>query len=186
MPSLAKLGFLSIILVALTAAAANPIQARPQSKNTPLAPVPPQILTAKTVFISNAGMDVNPAGTSSEYDGGANRFYNEFYAAMKSWGRFAPVPGPADADLVFEIRFTDPTGPVNSEGGKQGAPGAQKFRLVILDPKTHINLWALTEFVDAAILQGNRNKNFDKAMDALVSDAKILAAQPTATSPTAP
>jgi hypothetical protein len=177
MPSLVKFRFLSIIVVALTAAA-NPIQARPQSKNAPLAPVPPQILTAKTVFISNAGMDVNPAGTSSEYDGGANRFYNEFYAAMKSWGRFELVPAPADADLVFEIRFTDPTGPANSEGGKQGAPGAQKFRLEILDPKTHIKLWALTEFVEAALLQGNRNKNFDKAMDALVSDVKILAAQP--------
>jgi hypothetical protein len=80
----------------------------------------------------------------------------------------------------------DPTGPVNSEGGKQGPPGAQKFRLVILDPKTHIKLWALTEFVEAALLQGNRNKNFDKAMDALVSDVKILAAQTAAASPTAP
>jgi hypothetical protein len=176
MPSLAKSGLLLILVLALSAATATPIQARPQSKYGPSAPVPPLILNAKTVFLSNAGMDVNPAGTSSEYDGGATRFYNEFYAAMKSWGRFQLVPAPADADLIFEIRFTDPTGPGNSEGAKPGAPGAQKFRLVILDPKTHIKLWALTEFVEAAILQGNRNKNFEKAMDALVNDVKTLAA----------
>ena len=31
--------------------------------------------------------------------------YNEFYAAMKSWGRYELVSSPADADMVFEIRF---------------------------------------------------------------------------------
>jgi hypothetical protein len=96
---------------------------------------------------------------------------------MKAWGRFELVPGPADADLVFEIRFTDPTGPVNSEGVKQGSPGAPQFRLVIIDPKTHIKLWAVTEFLEAAILQGNRNKNFDQAMTRLVNDVKTVTTQ---------
>jgi hypothetical protein len=177
MPSLVKTGILSIALVTILATTSKTSLAGPQSKDAAAAPVPPQIFTAKKVFISNAGMDVNPFGTSSDYSGGTNRFYNDFYAAMKAWGRFELVPGPADADLVLEIRFTDPTGPVNSEGVKQGSPGAPQFRLVIIDPKTHIKLWAVTEFLEAAILQGNRNKNFDQAMTRLVNDVKTLTTQ---------
>ena len=40
--------------------------------------------------------------------GGSNEPYNRFYAAMKSWGRYELVASPADADWVFEIRFTAP------------------------------------------------------------------------------
>ena len=32
--------------------------------------------------------------------------YNRFSAAMKSWGRYELVASPAEAGLVFEIRFT--------------------------------------------------------------------------------
>ena len=40
------------------------------------------------------------------YSGGPDRAYNEFYAAMKTWGRYELVAAPRDADLVFEIRLT--------------------------------------------------------------------------------
>ena len=36
--------------------------------------------------------------------------YNEFYEHMKSWGKYQLVQAPADADLVFEIRFVTFTG----------------------------------------------------------------------------
>ena len=37
-----------------------------------------------------------------------NQPYNAFYAAMKEWGKYTLVVSPAEADLVFEIRFNAP------------------------------------------------------------------------------
>jgi hypothetical protein len=71
-----------------------------QSKQTPPAPIPPQILAAKRVFIGNAGGE-----DLSLYTGGPDRPYNQFYAAVKSSGRFELLSAPADADLLFEISF---------------------------------------------------------------------------------
>lgn len=46
------------------------------------APVPQQIVLAKTAFISNAGGGCEPFGKSL-YNGGPDRAYNELYAAME-------------------------------------------------------------------------------------------------------
>lgn len=63
-----------------------------QNKPTvaPDAPVPPQILVAKKVFIANAGGDQMTPDDPS-FSGGPDRAYNQFYAAIKSWGRFSIV-----------------------------------------------------------------------------------------------
>jgi hypothetical protein len=70
------------------------------------APIPEQILTAKKVFIANGGGDESRDEAVS-YSGGPDRAYNEFYAAMKTWGRYELIAAPGDAELVFEIRLTD-------------------------------------------------------------------------------
>jgi hypothetical protein len=67
------------------------------------APFPVQITRGKTVFISNAGGDTNDL-----YSGGPDRLYNQFYAAIQSWGRYQLVAGPGDADLVLAISFSNP------------------------------------------------------------------------------
>jgi len=46
----------------------------------PPAPLPAQIVNAKRIFISNAGDD----NRDGAYNGGTDRAYNQFYAAMKS------------------------------------------------------------------------------------------------------
>ena len=51
---------------------------------------------------------------------------------------------------------------------------------MIIDPKTHITLWNLTEYVRGALLLGNRDKNFDQAMNTVVARLKAL------TTPTRP
>jgi len=57
-------------------------------RHVPAAPVPVQILNAKKIFIANAGaVSSNYIVKNSQYSGGPNRAYNEFYAAMKNWGR---------------------------------------------------------------------------------------------------
>src|SRR5271170_621963 len=83
-----------------------------QSKPAPAppAPVPPQILAAKKAFIANAGGD-QMANNYPRFSGSPDRAYNEFYAAMKSWGRFEIVGSPAEADLLFEVRQSVSAGP---------------------------------------------------------------------------
>jgi hypothetical protein len=128
------------------------------------APRPAQILTGKRVFISNAGGEL-----SNWFTGGSDRLYNQFYAAMKDWGRYELVAAPADADLIFEIRVT---GAYLSE--REEIP---KFELAILDPKTHVILWGFAERLNLALLKGHRDENFDKGMNKLMGRVKQLVEQ---------
>jgi hypothetical protein len=73
----------------------------------PLAPVPSQLLTAKKVFVSNGGLD-GLAFEAFRKLGDVNQPYNALYAALNSWGKYTLVLAPAEADLVFEIRFNAP------------------------------------------------------------------------------
>jgi hypothetical protein len=138
-----------------------------QAQEFASAPVPAQLVTAGKIFISNAGGDIDPnTRRLGEFTGLPIRPYNEFYAAMKSWGRYQLVSTPADADLIFELSFSVSLG--------SGAADA-KFHLVILDPKTHVTLWAFTEYIENAILGSNREKHFEQGMESIVADAKSLA-----------
>ena len=161
-----KLGILCVALATVFALA--PALKAQQAKGTPTAPVPAQILTAKKVFISNAG---NLMGETYQP-------YDQFYVAMKSWGRYELVGAPADADLVFEIRFTA----LALEDNKEYAISPQ-LELAIVDVKTHFRLWTLTEDVDNARLESNRDKNFNHAMANLVEDVKKLALPPAPNAP---
>lgn len=167
---------LSIVIAIL----AGPIPApgaQPE-KNATVAPgpVPAEILTAKAAFISNAGADCNPAGAVG-FSGDADRAYDEFYAAMKAWGRYHLTAAPGDADLAPEISFACPPSGSNSVREVNGnADSDPRFRLAIVDIKTREVLWVLIEHVRPALLQGNRDKNFDDAMAKLVDDAKSLTA----------
>ena len=144
------------------------------------APLPRQIFTAHKVFVSNAGGD-----TLGDYSGGPDRAYNQFYGTLKEWGRYELVAAPADAELIFEVSFTTPTVGEDVSGGGAGHFSVSsrqvkdpQFRLTILDLKTHVLLWTFTEHVQPALLQGNRDKNFDQAMAALVNDVRNVAGQP--------
>jgi hypothetical protein len=162
---------LAISLIAVQVSAAK------DTKEVSPAPVPTQILTAKTVFIANAGGEENPS--DSQFSGGPDRAYNQFYAAIKSWGRFELVSSPANADLLFELRFTQPQVGDYQENVLHPAPDRDpQLRLVIRDSKTQALLWGFTEHAQWAVLQGNRDKNFDQAMDRLTGDIRNLVARP--------
>ncbi len=131
---------------------------------TATAPLPSQIFTAKKVFISNASADFD----STLWSGGPIRPYNEFYAAIRNWGKYELVSTPGEADMVLDIRL-------------EGTPFPYaQFRLVLLDPKTHIALWTLSESFVGTGLKNNREKKFDDTLDKLVGDLKALVAQPGA------
>jgi hypothetical protein len=137
-----------------------------------LAPVPSSLLNAKTVFISNAGAD---SGLFPHpFNGDPDRAYNEFYAAVMSWGRYQVVASPAQADLVFELQLTAPNGPSNANKSLGASDPLPMLRLVIYDRPTHYVLWALTESVLPATLQKSHDHNFDEAVSNLMLDAGRL------------
>ena len=142
-----------------------------QPKEAPPAPVPGQIPAAKKVFIANGGVD----GTALEVcrrAGEPDQPYNHLYAAMKNWGRYELLDSPADADLVFEIRFTAPS----VQCGTSTCYGPQ-LEVSILDTKTHFKLWTVTEPVEGAFRKATWLKNFNQAMTSLVDDMKHLDSQ---------
>ena len=82
---------------------------------------------------------------------------------MKSSRGYELVGSPAEADLLFEIRFTvipdrRPTGFWSSNG--TGDANDAVFRLEIRDPKMNALLRAYNEYMEWAILESNRNQEF--------------------------
>ena len=153
-----------------------------QTRQVASAPIPTQILAAKKVFMGNAGGD-QPFYEEPPFSGGPERAYNQFYAAMKTWGRYELVGAPGDADLLIEILFTVPQieqKVVRGEAVLVPIPYDPQFRVVIRDPKSSALLWAFTEHVQWAILQGNRDKNFDQAEARIVADVQGLTARSAA------
>jgi len=159
-----------IVAVALLLVSA--VQA--QVPSVPPAPVPSQIAAAKKVFLSNAGAD----GTSSaalKRGGDPQQPYDSLYAAMKSWGRYELVDAPADADLVFAIRFTSPL----TDCGKVTAYSPQ-LELTVLETKSHFLLWTVAEPVEGAFRKTTWEKNFGQGISNLLDDLKKLSGQPAA------
>jgi hypothetical protein len=157
-----------VFYLTVTILAFSSVLSAQQSKGAAPAPLPPEIPAAQTGFIANAGgASLDTVIDQTVFDGGPDRPYNDFCAAMKSWGRYQIVSSPASADLVFEISW------VLSDTGLK-LPVLGQLRLLIIDPKTHVTLWNITEYVRGALLLGNRDKNFVSAMNTVVSRMKLL------------
>jgi hypothetical protein len=161
--------YVTFIIAGFAAMALNAQQSKGPAPAPPTAPVPSQIGTAQKVFISNAaGESFETVIDQTVFNGGPDRPYNEFYAAVQGWGRYDLVSSPADADVVFEISWA-----LTDTGLK--LPVLGQLRLQVIDPKTHVTLWSLIEYVRGAIFLGNRDKNFDQSMTTIVSRLKKLA-----------
>jgi hypothetical protein len=150
---------------------------------TPAAPIPAQISAARKISIANAGGD-DRAYEEPYFKGGPNRAYDQFYAALKSWGHLELTPAPADADLLLEIRFSYPRVEQQIVRGDSlgGIAYDPQFRLEIRNPKTNALLWGITEHAQWAILRGNRDRNFDQTLARLVADRERIVTQSTAPS----
>jgi len=150
------------------------------------APVPGQILTAKRVFISNAGSESYGSQTYfrlTKYDGGPDRLYNQFYSAIKIWGRYELLDSPADADVVYEVRFTSPI--VDKQTAHDLVYDPQ-LNVTIVDPKTRVALWSLTEHIQPARNRQGDNRNFDQAVARLVERTRMLASGSVASTDASP
>ena len=135
-----------------------------QPATTPPGPVPPAILAAKKIFLSNSGI------SSALYSGGQNRAYNQFYEALQGSGFFEMAADPSDADLVLELQFTN------------SGPGPDIFKLLIYDRKTHFLLWTLLEPITVCNRQKTCDTNFDDALLVLLLNFEKLSGKaPNAT-----
>lgn len=167
---------LSVNMLSSTATLAQ--QATPTSV---AAPVPPSILSARRIFISNAGAD---AGLfPSPFSDTPDRGYNEFYVALKNQGSYQLVNDPSQADLVLELRLTAPYGPSNADKQKGASDPLPMFRLVIYDAKTHFVLGALTEPIEVAYLKKSHDRNFDNSIASIVKDFNLLTGKSNASVP---
>lgn len=139
----------------------------------PAAPVPAQILSGKKAFISNLGADTTLI-LPNHFSGSPDRTYDQFYSAMKSWGRYQLVAAPSDSDLILEIGWFAPVGPADVFQGRGGSGIDPQFKLTIRDPKTLAALWAFTEHFD--FRHATHDQSFDQAMARIVDDLKKLSA----------
>ena len=167
MPRVSRQVITAVVSV-VTLLSASLLSAQERSAAPP-APLPAQIVNAKKAFISNAGEQRNLDG-DLRFTGGPDRGYNQFYAAMKDWGRYELVSAPADADLVLQIYVADLAGSYD------------ELRLTLLDPKSNVTLWTFSEHAEKGGSQKARDVSFDRAMSLISDDLKKLAAGPAAQS----
>ena len=150
--------FVAVALLPITSIHAQTIEA----------PTPSQIQTAKRVFIGNDGGEFN----TSDWTGPSSRTYEQFYFEMKRSGKYELVSNPSDADLVLEVSFV---------GESACRLNDAQFRLAILDPKTHAQLWTLISHIHNQ-LPGSRkarDNRFDEALAKLASNFLQLSARQT-------
>ena len=142
-------------------------------------PIPAPMLTAKKVFITNAGADAALSAIDQE-KGLSAQYYNQFYASMKNWAHYELVASPDNADLVLEIYASSPF--VSTWNGI--ARLQPQIQLSIFDGKTHFLLWRLTQSLDAthpAVLGGAgkpSSVSFVGAVEGVVLQLKALTATP--------
>ncbi|MGD0830331.1 MAG: hypothetical protein ABR907_05260 [Terracidiphilus sp.] len=144
--------------------------------------VPRAILSAKKIFVSNAGADSGLF--PSPFSGDPSRAYSEFYFDLKAAGQFELTSDPGDADLVLEIQLTAPSGPAwRSEVNKvNGASDPlPMLRLVIYDRKTHFILWTETQSIEVAYTQKSHDRNLDLAIRVLMERFQQLTGKPLTT-----
>jgi hypothetical protein len=159
--------------VALLVALATPSIVFAQSSVPPPgAPIPPAIIAAKSIFLSNSDSDRDLfPGVYSEghelpylFTGDDTRPYSEFYSALAATGDYHLAADPSQADLVLELQLRAHLNPATS------APGPlAELRLVVYGSQSHYILWTITQAVEPAFLLKHRDKNFEDAITNLLN-----------------
>jgi hypothetical protein len=155
------------ITLALVLAVTPAIPAQQITPNA--APVPPQIASAHTIFVSNAG----GSNFFNMFTGGPDRAYNSFYADLRQSSQYQLVSSPSQADLIFEIRAIAPAIPSDDLPAYN-----PQLVLSILDPQTKAVLWTTSANVRAVGTRKQRDRGFDQSMAVLVDKLAQITGQP--------
>src|SRR6266567_460499 len=122
----------------------------------PQAPLPDQVLRAKSVFLLSKTEAI---------------FYDQAYKRLKEWGRFQLVNDPEKADVILvlttERSYLGSTVHQGEYSGATIARYSQNLRLVILDPRTKLEVWTEERPRRLALREKNREKEKMLAVDDL-------------------
>jgi hypothetical protein len=150
--------------VALTLALVLAVAPRLSAQATP-SHIPAQIASARTVFLSN-----NLGAPLADTD----KIFNEIYAGVQQLNRFTIVTDPETADLLLQFNL------VNSNNGGYGV--IQTITLQIIDAKTHVILWSVSDSGQTKAIYGAKDRNLNKydVVDSALAYLKIISGpQPT-------
>ena len=179
---MSRITTVGLLIVSLAAARAN--AQRPIS-SLDRAPIPRQVLNARTVFIGNGGgqsFGAESYFSRTKYDGGPNRAYDAFYTAVKDWGHYDVVGSTDAADVALVIKFASPIVDHQAVGAGDGQTSYPVYDpqldLSINDPHTGLPLWTITEHIEPGDNRDEDNRHFDEAIGRLVNDLRRLILTP--------
>ena len=151
-------------ILALTLLLAAPVLC---AQSTTSAPRPPLLTAAKSIFISNASEAV---GTASD------AYYSQFTAAVQNLSHFTIVTSPDKADLIVQIGVRDAM--IYTD---RSTTGGFYDTLRLVDPKSHVILWSVSELSSYSIFQATRDKNAQDAINHLATDLLRICTPPAPT-----
>lgn len=175
----------STLFLAATALETVAVSAQPLPRR---APVPRQVVAARTAFIGNGGSESYGAESYfrlTRYDGGPDRAYTTFYSVVERWGHYDLVGSTGDADILLVIKFRNPI--VDREHAEAASDQPHdwvydpQLDLSINDPRTGLTLWSITEHIEPGRDRAADNRHFDEAITRLVDDLRTLILNPETT-----
>jgi hypothetical protein len=154
----------------------------PPTSSTPVpvlnAPVPAQIASSHSIFLSNLGAD-----TSFPVD--STQVYNDIYKALQTWNHYQLVSSPNQADLIFQLREMSTLSTYSDSDGNVYNNNSPAFQLVIVDPKTKVTLWTITSPVVLAGSKQTLARWLTISETNLISRIKVVAGESLAPMETA-
>jgi len=146
---------------------------------TPAAPpVPGQIASAHTVFLSNLGGDANfPIDSTAAY--------TAVYSELQAWGKYQLVSTPEEADLIFQMHDLSTYTTYAGDHGSTYTINRPSFQLAIVGAKSNVTLWTISSPVYVWGGKAARARAVAIAEANLVSRIKVVAGQPLSATETA-
>jgi len=121
---------------------AQPVAQPPAQSSDKYAPLPDEVVKAKTVFIVN--------------ETGKAKFGDAIYKQIKTWNRWQVITDKSQADLVLVVTDKGGMGSMNPS-----------YYLKVTDPKTGNELWT-----SRTTMQGKLWRSWDSVAETLVSDIR--------------
>lgn len=137
------------------------------------APIPPQIASSHSVFLSNLGSDAN-------FPADPDRVYTDIYKALAAWGHYRLASSPDQADLIFQLRDVSTFTTLYGTDNSSYTVNNPTFELTIVDPKSGVTLWTIDSPVSIAGNQKARSRWLAISETNLVSRIKVVAGEPLA------
>jgi hypothetical protein len=137
------------------------------------APLPADILNAKSVFLVNLG----GSDPKIKDDEGSELVFDTIYTDFRGWGRYQLADAPEKSDITVEVSYAAEnehskvysttnvyTGQSQVHSRRESDP---TIHLDVYRTNGHVLLWSPSIVRDKAIRQKNRKKNASEAADEL-------------------